>query len=195
MVLPLWPGKSSCLVRLSFPAAFAVNVVFMVSGVRHDASACPFEVAAGSVTGFRIDGEKRRGCWHRLGALGAMTAFRSVLRWWSCPCKNGQFQFLWDRINSLEKSIRKSLWGKLVVVVHPFIHLTEDHVGRIRGWLKHGHVWEDSALPLLWDLCVGVKRHSIPRLLLSFSACHSSRRSPNLGRRSVRNMGYSKGIS
>ena len=33
----------------------------MVSGVRHDASACPFEVAAGSVTGFRIDGEQGRG--------------------------------------------------------------------------------------------------------------------------------------
>ena len=33
----------------------------MVSGVRHDALVCPFEVAAGSVTGFRIDGEKRRG--------------------------------------------------------------------------------------------------------------------------------------
>ena len=39
----------------------------MVSGVRHDALACPFEVAAGSVTGFRLDGEQGRVCWQRLG--------------------------------------------------------------------------------------------------------------------------------
>lgn len=51
MVLPLYPGKSSCLVRLSFPAAFAVSVGFMVSGVRHDGRDKAFEAAAGALTG------------------------------------------------------------------------------------------------------------------------------------------------
>lgn len=35
---------------VSYQPAFAVSVGFMVSKVRYDASACPFEVAAGSIT-------------------------------------------------------------------------------------------------------------------------------------------------
>ena len=50
-MLPLELGKCSCLVRLSFPPAFAVNVVFMVSGVRHDGWDEAFEAAAGALTG------------------------------------------------------------------------------------------------------------------------------------------------
>lgn len=67
MALPLEPGKCSCQILASFQPAFAVIVGFIVSGVRHDALACPFEVAAGSVTGFRLDGEQGRVCWQRLG--------------------------------------------------------------------------------------------------------------------------------
>lgn len=44
--------------------------VFIVSGVKHDASACPFEVATGSVTGFRLDGEQGRGCSASWGFRG-----------------------------------------------------------------------------------------------------------------------------
>ena len=80
MVLPLWRGKSSCLVRLSFQPAFAVSVGFMVSSVRHDASACPFEVAAGSVTGFRLDGEQGRGSSASWGFRG-YDDLQGVLRW------------------------------------------------------------------------------------------------------------------
>ena len=65
---------------MSFKPAFAVNVVFMVSGVRHDASACPFEVAAGSVTGFRLDGEQGRGSSASWGFRG-YDDLQGVLRW------------------------------------------------------------------------------------------------------------------
>ena len=52
----------------------------MVSGVRHDASACPFEVAAGSVTGFRLDGEQGRGSSASWGFRG-YDDLQGVLRW------------------------------------------------------------------------------------------------------------------
>ena len=35
---------------VSYQPAFGVGAVFMMSGIGHDASACPFEVAAGSIT-------------------------------------------------------------------------------------------------------------------------------------------------
>ena len=37
---------------VSYQPAFCVSGVFMMDGIEHDASACPFEVAAGSITGF-----------------------------------------------------------------------------------------------------------------------------------------------
>ena len=73
-----------------YQPAFAVNVVFMVSGVRHDASACPFEVAAGSVTGFRLDGEQGRGSsasWR----FRAMTTFRASCGGGVAPAKTDSF--------------------------------------------------------------------------------------------------------
>lgn len=76
MALPLELGKCSCQILASIQPAFAVSVGFMVSSVSHDASLCPFEVAAGSVTGFRIDGEQGRGSSASWG-FRAMTTFRA----------------------------------------------------------------------------------------------------------------------
>ena len=80
MVLPLEPGKCSCQILASFQPAFAVIVGFMVSSVRHDGWDEAFEVAAGSVTGFRLDGEQGRGSSASWGFRG-YDDLQGVLRW------------------------------------------------------------------------------------------------------------------